>query len=446
MDPILKKLKNELAANSEQMKSLLEVAAKEERELTEDEQSIFDTCQEACDDLVERIEARNRQIDAQSRIDGYTAAANAPGPRAVSPAAVETPNIGKVREAFHDDPKCGFKTPREYLTCVMEAGRGRNTDKRLSPLAAVGSDEQGGYHDAFGGFLVPDAFSPQLLRTMPDSDPTMGRTRMVPMQSPTLHIPARVDKTHTSSVSGGLRVYRRAEADTVSSSRVELERVTLNCHSLMGIAYATDEIMTDSAISFASLIADGFSDEFANKKFREKLNGTGVGEYEGVNNNPALISVAKETGQPAATIVYENVIKMYARCWGAGGAIWLANYDCLPQLMLMNQSIGTGGVPVWQSSAREGEPNTLLGLPIYFTEHTETVGTAGDILLCNWREYLEGELGGTSSASSIHVRFVNHEQTFRFSQRNDGRGWWRAALTPDKGSTLSPFVRLATRA
>jgi len=50
------------------------------------------------------------------------------------------------------------------------------------------------------------------------------------------------------------------------------------------------------------------------------------------------------------------------------------------------------------------------------------------------------------SAESVHVRFVNHERTFKFWLRNAGAPWWRSALTPNKSSvTLSPFVTLAAR-
>jgi hypothetical protein len=65
----------------------------------------------------------------------------------------------------------------------------------------------------------------------------------------------------------------------------------------------------------------------------------------------------------------------------------------------------------------------------------------------NWSQYLEGTLQGLQSDESIHVRFLANERTFRFYLRNDGRGWWKSALTPRKGAnSLSPFVGLAERA
>jgi len=131
--------------------------------------------------------------------------------------------------------------------------------------------------------------------------------------------------------------------------------------------------------------------------------------------------------------------------YGYGNAIWIANHDTLPQLMLLNQSVGTGGAPLWQPSAREDHPDTLLGRPLFFSEHMQTLGTAGDILCGDWSQYLEGTLQGLQSAESIHVRFAEHERAFKFWLRNAGACWWRAALTPNVGSTLSPFVRVATR-
>ncbi len=356
--------------------------------------------------------------------------------------------VGQQKDNIEDDPKCGFKTHREFLTAVINAGNGTSpsrVDDRLKRLAA-GADEQSTASDPYGGFLVPEGFITEPLSVATENDPTAGRTMQVPMDNPTVKIPARVDKNHSTSVTGGLTVARKAETVAGTSSRMTFEQVTLHANNLFGLAYATEELLTDSPTSFAAIIARGFDDEMRSHLLDEKINGTGVGEYEGVLVSPALVSVTKETGQAATTIVYENVIKMRARAWRYGNAIWLANHDTMPQLMLMNQAVGTGGQPVWQPSAREDHPDMLLGRPLFFTEYAKTLGTQGDLICANWAEYLEGEYQGMQSASSVHVRFVEHEQTFKVWKRNDGRGWWRTALTPKNGTnTLSPFVALATR-
>lgn len=363
------------------------------------------------------------------------------------------PIIGQQRLAADDDPNRGFKTHREFLSAVMEAGQTGRMDERLrlcvaDRSAAAGSDEAGTYSDPHGGYLIPKGFSPNLLSIMAESDPLAGRTTQVPMESPQVTFPARVDKNHTTSVSGGLRVFRRAETQSVDPSRMEFEQVTLNATALFGLAYATEEILARSPLSFIALLESGFRDEFGAKLVDERVNGTGVGMMEGVLNTPALVSIAKETGQAADTIVFENIVKMRARCWGYGQAVWLANNDTLPQLMLLNQAVGTGGIGmIWQPSAREDHPDILLGRPLIFTDYVKTLGDKGDILLGNWSQYLEGILSGMSSDESVHVRFINHERAFKFWMENDGRCWWRSALTPKNSTvTRSPFVTLDARA
>src|SRR5690606_33967617 len=135
---------------------------------------------------------------------------------------------------------------------------------------------------------------------------------------------ARVDKNHAASVSGGFQVYRRKETQTVAASRMEHEQVELKANALFGVAYATEELLSRSLVSFIALLDAGFSDEFNAKLVNERLNGTGVGEFEGVLKSPAKITVAKENGQAAATIVKENIDNMRTRCWRYGSAVWMA--------------------------------------------------------------------------------------------------------------------------
>jgi len=460
-------MKNKLLAEKKELiekaKSVRDAAKKEKREITEDEKAEIDGAL----DRVEEIKAEVTAIDADdarmARLDAEEAHLTQSAGRVAGP----DPQIVTSTNALHTievgdpgyvlDPAHGFASPKDFIFEVMKSckalARGNRTaalaDLRMAhlfvPEETAGSDEQGAYADPYGGFLVPSAFSPNVMSLQAEADPTAGRTTNIPMTATTIKIPARVDKDHSDSVSGGFRVYRRSETDTSSASRIVFEQVVMSVSSLFGNAYATEELLQDSPISFAAIIAAGFKDEFNSVILNEKLNGVGAGELEGINNTGSLISVAIETGQAADTIVYENIINMRARCYGYNKAIWLANHDCIPQLMLMNQSVGAAGIPIWQPSAREDHPDTILGRPVFFTEYTNTVGDAGDLVLGDWSQYLEGTYQSLQNAESIHVRFLNHERTFKFWMRNTGRSWWRTALTPKNGSTLSPFVRLAVR-
>jgi HK97 family phage major capsid protein len=414
--------------------------------LTDQQQQQHDELVQRRGDLKDRARKARRLADAPHRRPGANRRTDPdlPGSRA---------DRIQVRDPeFLKDPNKGFRTPKEFLLAVMHAGHagfGAEIDQRLLPLrqATAGSDEQSTISDPYGGFLVPVGFIPDFLKVTPEGDILAPFTRKIPMTQPTVKLPARTDKDHTTSVSGGLVVGRKPETVAATASRMQTEQIVLSANIMIGLTYATEEILTDSAVAFAALLASSFTEEFAAQHMRERISGTGTGEFEGVLNSPALISVAKTTGQAAKTIVLENIVQMRSQCWNYARAIWLANQDTLPQLMLLNQQVGVAGTGmIWLPSARDMEPDRLLGRPLFFSEFCATLGSVGDIILADWSQYLEGEYQPLQSAESIHVRFTNHERTFKFWKRGDARSWWRAALTPAKSSKqLSPCVTLSAR-
>lgn len=352
----------------------------------------------------------------------------------------------EVIDAAAKDPKRGFATPRDFCLAVMSA-KGSNIDPRLRPLATAGSDEHSGASDGYGGFLVPTGFSPDLMQVDVESDPTTSAVLQMPMTAPSVKINARTDKNHTSSVSGGLTVSRREQTVAGTGSRMSMDQVQFTAHSLFGVAYATEELLTDSPISFAAVLAAGFQDEFNSRLLLEKIHGTGVGEFRGVLNAPCLVTVSAEGGQTADTINGTNIVKMRKRVWRYGQAIWLANHDTYDQLCAAHiAGTNTDRFLFAPGDAGGDVPDRLLGRPIYFTEYASTLGDVGDLICGTWSQYIQATLQGLQNAESMHVRFLEHERTFKFWMRNDGQPWWLTALTPKKGAnTLSPFVTLAAR-
>ena len=389
--------------------------------------------------------------------------------------------IADIRQRADQDPRRGFANPREFLLSVMEnagvVSRAEVSDDRLRPLAlvdddrkargelayllprafnpsflaAAGSDEQGGYADPYGGFATRTQFLPGMLQIGMEGDPTAGRTQPVPMSAPTVEILARTDKDHSSSVSGGFTVTRKPETVAGTASRGEMEKVSLKASTLFGLAYATEEILMDSAISFVAIIEAGFRDQFAHNMLREKIRGLGSSEYQGVIGADCAISVSRDT---ASRVLGTDVISMRSRCWGYNrpSTIWLANHDVMPQLLRLGAAAYdaeaatplSGAGVLYQPSLREDRPDMMLGRPIFYTEYASTLGSAGDVILGDWAEYLDGLYQPLQSAESMHVRFSNHERAFKFWLRNAGAPWWRVALTPNQSSTtLSPFVILS---
>lgn len=456
----------------EQMEALAAAADEEnDGELTEEQQEQWDG-----------HAAELKAIDAKIQREKDLAEAER-----TAPAVVQIPGDGSTAKVevgetrTEKDPRRGFESHRDFLLACMAAAGARTSEqvederlrmlavsdrsdqiaggevafvlpKAFTPpgiLAAVGSDEHGGYDDSRGGFAVPTQFIPGPLALGFEGDPTAGRTQSVPMASPRVDLLARTDKNHSTSVSGGFTVTRKPETVAATSSRTQMEMVELRATSLFGLAYATEEILVDSAISFVALIDSGFRDQFAHHMLREKLRGLGGAEFDGVIDAAATVAVSRGT---ANEVKADDVITMRSRCWNYGQAIWLANHDTLPQTIKLAivqtdggaTPVGAGATSIYQQSLREDRPDMLLGRPIFYSEYPSTLGSKGDVILANWSQYLEGLYQPLQSAESMHVRFVNHERAFKFWLRNAGAPWWRSALTPNQSTTtLSPFVVLS---
>ena len=336
----------------------------------------------------------------------------------------------------------------EQMQAVHRAAVVHDRDPRLV-AAALGANET---IPSDGGFLVQVDSSTELLRRTFDKAQLVSKVRKFPLgaNSNGMKINALKDDSRaTGSRYGGVRGYWTAEAGTImSSGPIQWREMELNLKKLAGVTYATDEMLQDAAF-LESLLMEAFSDEFAFLLDDVILFGNGAGKPMGFMNSGCKVTVAKETGQAARTIVFENVQNMWSRLWAKSmpNAVWYINQDCYPQLNGMSMVIGTGGVPVYlpPGGLSQAPYGTLMGRPVMPIEFCETLGTEGDIILADLSQYMMIDKS-VAAASSIHVAFLTGEQAFRFIYRVDGQPIDNKPVTPYKGTaTQSPFVTLATR-
>jgi HK97 family phage major capsid protein len=353
----------------------------------------------------------------------------------------------EVRHVDHAEPK---KSPwnsfGEFLRSVQRAGTIREIDPRLETRAS-GMNES---VPSEGGFLVPAQHVPELLKKTYAQTELAKMTRSIQLTGNSMTI-NRVDETSrvTGSRWGGVQAYWLNEGGTKTASKPAFGRMQLTLKKLIGMCYATDELL-DDAVALESVINEAFPAEFAWMIDDALVNGTGAGQPLGIMSSPCLITVPKEGGQPADTILYNNIVKMWARMWAKSrpNAVWLINQDIEPQLNTVSMPVGVGGVPVFlPATGAAGMPYaTLFGRPILPVEYCQTLGTKGDIILADFSQYLMVDKAGIKKDTSIHVKFDTDETAFRFVYRCDGQPMWPAAVTPAKGTnTLSPFVALADR-
>jgi len=341
----------------------------------------------------------------------------------------------------------------QFLQAVMRSSRpGADMDPLVRDAyekrAALGMNET---VPSDGGFLVGTDFSNELYRRAYTFGELTSRCRRIPISGGSNSTKINgVDETSraTGSRWGGIRGYWLSEAGSPTAGKPKFYQVSLNLQKLGVLAYATDENLADAA-QLGTIVMDAAAEEIQWMTENAILNGTGVGMPLGVLNANCLVSTAKETGQAAATLVYQNLIKMWQRRWArsAGNMVWLVNQDVEAQLDQLSFPVGTAGLPPNYITYGTDGVQRIKGRPVIPVEYCQTLGTVGDIVLADFGAYYLADKGGVQAASSIHVQFTTDETVFRFIYRVDGQPMWNSALTPANGtSTVSPFVALATRA
>lgn len=301
-----------------------------------------------------------------------------------------------------------------------------------------------------GGFLIPETLRSEMLRMALETALVRPRARVIPMDSLTVPFPTLDVTSHASTVFGGVQAYWTEESGSLTESSARFGRVKLEAKKLTGYTEVPNELFTDSIVSFMAFIDQIFPEAIAWFEDLAFIDGTGVGQPLGWLRSNAAVSVAAEAGQEADTILWNNIVKMYARMLpnSLGRAVWIANLNVFPQLATMALDVGTGGTAIWIGSGegRGTPPVTILGRPVLFTEKVPTVGDLGDINFVDLGYYLIGDRQSMSSMSSPHYKFQNDQTAYRVIERVDGQPWIKSALTPKNGTdTLSPFVKLAAR-
>lgn len=356
------------------------------------------------------------------------------------------------------DPKGGFSCLSDFASDVARADKsaGRRVTDKLKTWTnkAASSTSLVEGEDQYGGYLIPPEFRNDLMIAVEQMNEILPRCTAVPMRSTMIKIPYVNGFDESGSlVYGGIQWKWLDELATKTETRPKFGRITLELKKIAGLAYASDEILEDSPMSMENILRNGFRDGLNFALNNVFIRGTGAGQPLGILNAPCLVTTSKEVGQAASTLLFENIVNMYARLYDVSNAVWIANQNCLPQLAAMSLAVGTGGAPVWlPAGGVSGSPyDTLMGKPLIWSKHCSTLGTVGDIILADWSQYLVGQKSGQNADgkfdTSMHLKFDADQTCFRFVFRIDGQPWWPTYVTPPQATndTLSPFIVLESR-
>lgn len=425
---ILQARKSNLVAQS---RAMLDAAAAEQRDLTADEQVKYDA-------LVADLATVNASITReQALIDEERSIAALPG-------AAGRVEMGQDQR--ENDPRRGFASFGDFARAVHGASTGRAAaDERLLIGAAAPTTYSNESSGAEGGYAVPPEYATEIFALSLGEDSLVPLTDNNEISGNSMVYPK--DET-TPWGTDGVRAYWQAEAGAATATKLKMGVSQQRMHKLIALVPITDELLAD-ATALASYLLPKCGDSVRWKSNEAILWGTGAGQPAGAMNSGAVVSVPKDSAQTAATITVGNVAKMVARLppGSFGRAVWLMNNDVLPSLFTLT----LGNYPIYLPfpAGAQGSPyGTLLGRPVMVTQHAKTVGTAGDVMLADFKYYRTiTKTGGPEVASSMHLYFDAAATAFRVIYRIDGQSKIAAAIAPANGSNnLSPFVICDVRA
>lgn len=433
MNKRYQKLLQERADLVAEARSIFAAADKEGRDLTEDEKTRDDEINARLQALAGEIEREERRREWERTVEPVSDANVAAARRGVE----------SMHDRREDDPQHGFQNMADFALAVRQASRpGGHVDERLL-IGAAPSGQMQSQGSAGEGYLTPPAMREEIWELVYTEGNLIDEVDSEPTNRSSVTLTA--DES-TPWGSTGVQAYWRSQSDQMSASKTAQDGRIVKLHELYAFVLAEEELLEDVPRLNDRLTRK--SAQAINFKINEAFfDGTGAGRPLGWNKSNALVTVAKESGQAADTVVAANIAKMYARLINPGMAVWFINQDVLPQLMTMT----LGNQPIWTPPTTgfvNAPGGVLLGRPVRFSEQCATLGDLGDVQLVNPKGYYAAtRQNAPAYAESIHLFFDYNIKAFRWIFRIGGQPHLSAPVTPNKGSsTRSHFVTLAARA
>jgi HK97 family phage major capsid protein len=343
----------------------------------------------------------------------------------------------------------GFDNVGDVMQALYKKSRGEGFDRRLEALQfRAGINET---VPSEGSFAIPTQFVERALNEGLEDTVLLQLCDRQLMTTNSMTCPAFVDNSHLATAPFGITWAQIAENGSWGTLQgTPFRSMTLNAYKSGALFLVSNEWLSDSSSGIKQRLENIWRASL--RWYVEDLmwSGTGAGMALGALVGGGALSVPKEIGQKADTLMTENVVKMWSRLrpGSHARAIWGCNASCFPDLATLSLSVGTGGAPVslLQPFNIAGAPSTaILGRPLYISEHLPAIGDSGDFCLLDPSLYLLGDRQQVLMDVSPHLKFDSDQTVFRISVRLDAQPIYNEVLTPKNGPTAGWLVKIVDR-
>jgi len=315
----------------------------------------------------------------------------------VSKPIIEKPMNGRLD---NDEAKTG-RASDSYKKAMLSALR--SNFRNVSNVLQEGIDADGGY-------LVPDEYDTRLIDGLKEEN-----------------IIRKLG--HTITTSGERKINIAAtkpaaawidEGETLTFSDATFSQINLDAHKLHVAVKVTEELLYDNAFRLENYIIEEFYKALANAEEDAFINGDGTGKPLGILAASGGAEVGVTTASATAITADEviNLVYSLKRPYRKN-AVFILNDQTIAALRKLKDGNGTY---MWQPALVAGEPDKLLGYPVYTSAYMPTVESgAKTIIFGDLSYYNIGDRGSRSFAELRELFAGNGMVGFVAKERVDGK-------------------------
>lgn len=316
-------------------REILNLADKEKRGLSADEESRYESFNAEFDECQRQIKEIEVKESLRSELESKNAFMN-------EIVSKELPK--SVDSTIRDD---------EYSKAFLSYVKGDNS--AIRSLQRDLSESSG----ASGGFIVPVSYQTTIVKKLNELMFIRRLSKNLTTKS-TTNIP----------ISGTVPVFdwidEKGAYPQVTSS---FGSVQLEAHKLGGILKVSEELLEDSFINLESYIIELMTDGLALAQEDAFLNGDGTKKPNGLTKSEVGLTLASANAITDVEIIdFFYSLKPRYRV----GASWIVSDGFEKALRKLKD---TNGQFLWQPAISADKPNTLLGKPIYTSEFMAELGS-----------------------------------------------------------------------
>lgn len=249
----------------------------------------------------------------------------------------------KNRPMAMDEKDIPLRKKEEYKNAMLNALR--SNFKRVDNILQEGIDENGGY-------LVPEEYDDRIIQIL-EQENIMRKlaTNITTQGERKINIAASMPAASWIEEGGEFKF-----------GEGSFNQVILDAFKLHVGIKVTDELLYDSSFDLETFIINEFGKALSNAEEDAFLNGDGKNKPTGVfdlTNGGSLLPEANLTTDSLIDLVYK-LKRPYRK-----NASFIINDNLIGKIRKLKDA---NQAYIWQSSYQEGEPDRLLGYPVYTSQ------------------------------------------------------------------------------